>query len=181
MQRTLGLAVLHRHFDLEPGERLVEYNAVTAPWRMPESLKLLRGKVFPKAWAFGAASSSEEGLELFPYEFGFDPEAGDGAEGGGVVFRKEFVQELRDVLVREGLVGTYGVCAVGEEEGLPGRRLLEFTAGRTSVVVPLPGGGLGEEEMRRVVEATWVFPCIEGVDGAKLRLCAKECYGHKGP
>ena len=41
VHQTLGLTVLHRHFDLETGEKLVEFNAVTAPWRMPDSPELL--------------------------------------------------------------------------------------------------------------------------------------------
>jgi hypothetical protein len=179
VHQTLGLAVLHRHFDLETGEKLVEYNAVTAPWRMPDSLKIIRGKVFPKSWVFG------EDEELYPYEFGYDPYIGgdtDGGRGGGfaaVNFSHAFVSEMRDLLKTYGLMRTYGVCLIEERVWDPSMpRLLEFTAGRTSVVVPL---AVSEEETKSVVESTWVFPCVASVEGeeARLKICAKECYGHK--
>jgi len=182
MHRTVGLTVLHRHFDLEAGEKLVEYNAVTAPWRIPDSLKVLRGKVFPKSWVFNG-----EGGELYPYEFGYDPDV-EGGGGGFSGFSVAFVQEVREVLARNALVRTYGLCLVSSAVWDPGApRMLEFTAGRTSVVVPL-SGGLDGVEMRSIVEATWVFPCVSsmaGVEGggapARLKICALECYGHKDP
>lgn len=32
MERKFGLAMLHRHFDLEPGEMLVDYEGTSVPW-----------------------------------------------------------------------------------------------------------------------------------------------------
>src|ERR1700722_10973256 len=34
MDRTFGLILLHRHFDLNENERLVEYNGTSVPWRL---------------------------------------------------------------------------------------------------------------------------------------------------
>ena len=92
------------------------------------------------------------------------------------------------MLVENGLVKTYGLCLISAAVWDPGApRMLEFTAGRTSVVVPL-SGGLGGEEERSIVEATWAFPCVslmgdvEGGGGpTRLKICALECYGHKDP
>jgi hypothetical protein len=174
VQQTLGLAVLHRHFDLETGEKLVEYNAVAAPWRMTDAMQVIRGKVFPKSWAF----AGDDG-ELYPYEFGYDPDV-DG--GFTAKFSQAFVREMADLLKGNGLARTYGLSLISPDVWDPERpRMLEFTAGRTSVVVPL-GEGLAEEDMKSVVEATWAFPCVSSMDGAepsRLKICARECFGHK--
>jgi hypothetical protein len=32
MDRTFGVTLLHRHFELDPDERLVEYRGTSIPW-----------------------------------------------------------------------------------------------------------------------------------------------------
>lgn len=39
MDRTYGLMLLHRHFDLSNGERLVEYQGASVPWQHDELYK----------------------------------------------------------------------------------------------------------------------------------------------
>ncbi|KAI9855296.1 MAG: hypothetical protein M1813_009835 [Trichoglossum hirsutum] len=185
--QTIGLTVLHRHFDLETGEKLVEYNSVSAPWRMPDSLKVPKGKVFPKAWAFDVDG------ELYPYEFGYDPDvvapSDTGLDGGvynSTTFNHAFIKEIRDVLTHNGLTRTHGLCLISPVVWDPSApRMLEFTAGRTSIMIPL-SDSMSAKEIQSVVEATWVFPCVSSLDDvegggtpSRLKICAKECYGHK--
>lgn len=49
MERTFGLAMLHRHFDLEANERLVDYQGTSTPWQAT-----VTGMRDPQAaiWAF---------------------------------------------------------------------------------------------------------------------------------
>lgn len=49
MERMFGLAMLHRHFDLEGNERLVDYQGTSTPWQAA-----LPGMKDPQAaiWAF---------------------------------------------------------------------------------------------------------------------------------
>ncbi|CAK7271225.1 hypothetical protein SEPCBS57363_004506 [Sporothrix epigloea] len=59
MERTFGLAMLHRHFDLGADEKLVEYQGTSTPWKaVAPEMKEPQSSI----WAF-------DGETLKPTEF----------------------------------------------------------------------------------------------------------------
>ncbi|KAJ5491649.1 hypothetical protein N7539_003216 [Penicillium diatomitis] len=50
--RTFGLAMLHRHFDLEPGGMLVDYEGTSVPWN--ESHVSEMNPLEPAIWAISS-------------------------------------------------------------------------------------------------------------------------------
>ncbi|KAJ5394561.1 uncharacterized protein N7487_012202 [Penicillium crustosum] len=61
-----GVALVHRHFDLEEGTLLVEKDMVTAPWKCDRSFTKHGGRIIPTSWFY-------QGDRLYPYEFAFFP------------------------------------------------------------------------------------------------------------
>jgi hypothetical protein len=61
-----GVALVHRHCDLDEGTVLVERSMITAPWQCGDSFSKHGGEVVPTSWL------CKEG-KLFPYEFTFSP------------------------------------------------------------------------------------------------------------
>lgn len=59
MDRTFGLILPHRHFDLGENERLVGYGGTSVPWRLSKS----SGNIRPSNWLLTADGA------LRPYEF----------------------------------------------------------------------------------------------------------------
>jgi hypothetical protein len=49
MDRTFGLSMVHRHFDLMPDQKLVEYNGTSTPWTA--GISGMR-EPRPSIWAF---------------------------------------------------------------------------------------------------------------------------------
>lgn len=62
MDRIFGLAMIHRHFDLKPNQKLVEYNGTSTPWDSSQTTVGMRNPQ-PHMWAF-----DKDGL-LKPIEF----------------------------------------------------------------------------------------------------------------
>ena len=73
LESQLGIGLLHRHFDLEGFEKLVEFNNISSPWAI-KAENHMRGKVLPCSWLINSG-------KLMPYEFFFAPGASE-AEGG---------------------------------------------------------------------------------------------------
>lgn len=168
VERELGLTLIHRHFDLLPGERLVEYENVATPWVMSEVSPLLRGRIHAKRWAFVNDS-------LYPYEFNFSSHPMDSE----YEFNPEFLAAFSSVLREQNLETTLGLAHTPESTWRAGNAsLVEFTAGRTSVLVPMTP----ELENAFLTEAQWVFPCIWDPvkdEGIRSRFCMVKCLGHE--
>ena len=163
---------MHRHFSLEPSEQLVQYEHTTAPWRVTESPNYLQPRITPKNWAFISG-------KLFPYEFRFSPSDDDAVPYS---LPPAFLDDVLEVLTRHDLQDVYGLARLQAEDRdttKPG--LLEFTAGRTNIVVPFTP----DMEKMSKVDASWLFPCggsfIEPKDGSgglTTRFCTLQCRSH---
>jgi hypothetical protein len=69
LEPVLGIGLLHRHFELRPNEKLVEFNNISVPWLHPyDNEEHSGGKILPNTWLL----DSNSGL-LLPYEFFFSP------------------------------------------------------------------------------------------------------------
>lgn len=180
MQQKVALCVVHRHFDLQQREQLVEYNDVIAPWRVEDSPEYLQPGIMPKNWAF-----IDDGA-LFPYEFRFNADVRSCADTNELPFPLTFSGELYDALKHFGIAETYGLVAIENDDfdaTTPPK--MEFTAGRTSVLVDMTQ----DMEDATNVEAAWAFPCSGRLAGAfgpdgglvKKRACLLQCRGHQDP
>jgi hypothetical protein len=140
VQNDLALCVVHRHFSLEPSEQLVEYQHVTAPWRVGESLDYFQPRISPKNWTFIDG-------RLFPYEFRF-ADSDDAAEPYS--FPPAFVDDLLEVFTRHNLQDVYGLAKLQvEDRDMTTPGLLEFTAGRTNIAMPFMPVWKSLGELRR--------------------------------
>jgi hypothetical protein len=155
VDHELGLALTHRHFDLQPGEQLVEYENVATPWLVSTLQPALKSRLVPKTWAYVDG-------DLYPYEFSFVSAAAPGSTKP-YEFKPDFLVEFRNALVKYGLEDTFGLARFPDGGPCDGVPMMEFTAGRANITIPISDGVGGDFHP----DATWMFPCIwdQSVDG----------------
>jgi hypothetical protein len=171
VDHELGLALTHRHFALQPGEQLVEYENVATPWLTSTLNPVLKARLVPKTWAY------VEG-ELYAYEFSFVPAAST-SDMKPYEFKQEFLAEFREALLKYGLEETFGLARFPDTGPCDGVPMMEFTAGRANVMIPVSDGTEGAGPFHP--DATWMFPCIwdQSVDGdgkPTMRWCGKAAH-----
>lgn len=161
MQERYGVSLLHRHFDMDPEERLVEYHDVSTPWRLSNTedpvVPALGGYIVPQNFKL-------EGGKSTPFEFAMQyekPESDDDAS-------PEFLNDLSQVLETHNLSNVLGLRRRSPETDLT----LEVTQGRANIMV-LPG-----KTDEPVIEAFWTFG--EGVDAEAVcrQVCSVYCGVH---
>jgi len=152
LQKTHGLVLLHRHFDLSPGEFMVEYRGTATPWPLDAHLPI-GAAIRPTTWAVTDGA-------MKPYEFEFIPGAEDIGDHRDTIDPK-FVQELHDLLDERDLLSIFGVVKLPSGADMI-RDAYEITVGRSSVT--FPGG-----DMNKGVGAMWRFED----DGTGI--CARVC------
>lgn len=98
MEYTFGLAMPHRHFNIPPGQLMVNYNGTATAWNATPGDGM--DKPQPAAWSFSPAG------ELVPIEFSYSK--GHKFEFG----EKEsvFVAEFRRLLDGRDLRDVFGLC-----------------------------------------------------------------------
>lgn len=117
MERRFGLAMMHRHFDLAPSERLVEYLGTSTPWTGSSSGM---NEPQPVMWAF-----DREGL-LRPTEYRYSAMIDDKFDSNEL----EFLAKLKAELASRGLAHVFGLARY------PGDNFegsCEFTQGRANI------------------------------------------------
>lgn len=98
MDRTFGLALMHRHFNLPTNHMLVEYNGTSTPWDAGASEGMEQPQ--PLIWSFNSKG------ELTPTEFKY-------SKGHNTVLGKKelaFVKGFRHLLEEKGLMEVFGLC-----------------------------------------------------------------------
>lgn len=98
MDRTFGLAMLHRHFDLERGEMLVDYEGTSVPWN--EAHVSGMNPPEPAIWAI-----SSDG-DFKPTEFSFS--AGNGLTMGEQEL--QFMKRFKELLHEHKATQSFGLC-----------------------------------------------------------------------
>lgn len=117
-----GVALVHRHFDLEEGTILMEKDMVTAPWTCDNSFVKHGGRIVPISWF------CKEGV-LRPYEFGFYPySTTDPAELEG---HSSFVEAFFDAVNLHGLSNSVGLRRLSGHESTG---MLECTEGKVNIM-----------------------------------------------
>ena len=110
----LAVGLLHKHFDLEPGERLVRTvldptHAYAVPRVVGRS-----DEVLPWMWRFGDGA---DGVGWYPLEY-VDPTDAGHALHTLVQHCEPLFDELASTLVRHDLVDVFGITAAYADEGL---------------------------------------------------------------
>jgi len=159
----IGLALLHKHFTVEEGERVVEFGHVSTPWPVPDDGRVAGGYVVPRSWRFWDGS-------LEPYEFGFNHPGQE--EYDDVDLPDDFVRQLQDFLTEANLLDVLGICAIGPAENV-GR--IEKNRGRVNFTVPAASPqDLDVRSTPTHSPSVWSFDCKVGLNDATIKL-ARAC------
>ncbi|KAF4445054.1 hypothetical protein FACUT_256 [Fusarium acutatum] len=161
---TVGLALLHKHFSIEEGERVVEFGHVSTPWPVPPDGRTAGGYLVPRSWRFW-----DDMLE--PYEFGFNHPGQE--EYKDVPLPAGFVERLRAFLAETNLLDVLGICVIGEDE-VVGR--IEKNRGRVNFTVPASRPeDLSVDLTPTHSPSVWSFDCKSGLNDATIKL-ARACW-----
>lgn len=118
METTFGLVMLHRHFDIMPEQKMVEYRGTSSPWVTIAGMTELK----PTVWAF------DEDTRLRPTEFRYTREDTREVSFGQAELR--FIASLREKLVAHGLMELFGLARYPGDD-FPGS--CEITQGSANI------------------------------------------------
>ncbi|EFE37717.1 hypothetical protein TRV_07632, partial [Trichophyton verrucosum HKI 0517] len=119
MEKRLGLAILHRHFDLNVDERLVDYNGTSLPWPTAHTQEI--EEPYASIWSKAADGT----FRPTEYRYSQNPEAA--AIGPAEL---NFMEEFDKLLQQHGASDLFGLCLYpGDDfEGS-----CEITVGRANI------------------------------------------------
>lgn len=118
MDRKFGLVILHRHFDLGVGEKLVEYNGTSSPWPTAPTNGVEEPR--PSVW-----SKALDG-QFRPTEFRYSCDDRAGMSEEELSFMEEFDKLLQDIRASD----VFGLC---DYPGDGFRGSCEITVGRANI------------------------------------------------
>ncbi|GFF59091.1 hypothetical protein IFM51744_09792 [Aspergillus udagawae] len=162
----LGLTLVHRHFDVNEDELLVESNGTTMPWTVPGLASFCDddGTIKPQSWAFLHG-------RLMPFEFFFEPSFSSPKDPrvdllSGV--DSAFFHEFESVLRQRHLDNTLGLCLLSR---CP-QPQIEITRGRANITF-----NVSEDNYRNArgefTEVVWA--CTEATPGVAEFTGTKKC------
>lgn len=158
VQDKLGVRLLHRHFDMNPNERLVEVRKTSFPIEVDVTEEPVipwhAGNIVPQVYR-------SMGSWLVPCEFAW--EEGEGADAFD--FDDQFARRFGELLEEYGMQDLLGLCRRGPED--ESHLSMEVTHGRVNVMVPQESIGAPEH-----VEAFWAY----NEDGLEKAACVVVCY-----
>jgi len=128
MERTFGLVLLHRHFELSPKERLVTYQGTSVPWTEEaiNDSKIKPGTIQPSSWLL------DETGDIHPYEFEYISHRDTGAQMHIDAGMYHFLQSFQRLLREQGLLDVLGLCRY-PGDGFRGD--IELTMGRANIKI----------------------------------------------
>ncbi|KAJ5143702.1 uncharacterized protein N7515_002489 [Penicillium bovifimosum] len=150
-----GVALVHRHFDLEEGTILVEKDMVTAPWKCDNSFAKHGGRIVPISWFF------KEGRP-YPYEFGFFPYSK--TDPPKLEQHASFVEAFFDAVNLHGLDNFVGLRRLSGHESTG---MLECTEGRVNIM--FPSNEIPAELLQNGTDTMWFF---DGQPPYRMYRCA---------
>lgn len=149
LNNKLGVALVHRHFDLKPDEVMVDYQGVATPWNtaLLDQYSTF-GSVLPLSWVVVDGKPR-------PYEFYYATKASaDGSEA--IELPRDFVAEYDSLLKRSGLEGFLGIRALKGQSGEGNEGTMEFTQRYATFTVPYKSGS-GYKPKGAVYRTAWSF------------------------
>lgn len=157
MQDRYGVCLLHRHFDLQETEQVVEYGGVATPW--PTNCPLpTDSQLHPTVWKIS-------GGMLEPYEFQFIPAAATQEESLQHPVNEGFVRVLYGFLKENDLLDVFGLARLScSPSKMPMIPCFEANIGRVSLTFPVDDTVTG-------VGAMWCFES-QG-KGICVRVCSQ--------
>ncbi|KAJ5414892.1 hypothetical protein N7509_000226 [Penicillium cosmopolitanum] len=118
MDRTFGLAMLHRHFDLEPDEMLVDYEGTSIPWNAAHVSGMNSPE--PAIWAI----SSDGDFKPTEFYFSADRSLAMGEE------ELRFMKRFQVLLHEHKATQSFGLCRYPGDDF---NGLCEVTHGRANI------------------------------------------------
>ncbi|KAJ5394741.1 hypothetical protein N7509_006528 [Penicillium cosmopolitanum] len=118
MDRTFGLAMLHRHFDLEPDEMLVDYEGTSVPWKSGH----VSGMKPPQSAIWAVSSDGEFRPTEFYFSEGKDLNIGEDELG--------FMKRFQELLHEHNVTQSFGLCRYPGDDF---NGLCEITHGRANI------------------------------------------------
>lgn len=159
IHKEWGIVLLHKHFDISPGDRLVEFGNTSTPWRAEtkdSTFEKYGGLVVPRSYKLLDG-------QFTPYEFAYMP----GTIPGKNVEIPEGVGKLLQSLGAEHILGLRFL------EGRQPDFNVEVTEHNANVMVPR--GCMPDDTL---IPAVWIFE-PEDDDRCNCReYCSKESWGH---
>lgn len=139
MNETFGIGLLHRHFDIDDNQILVEFNNITLPWKTAMIAPEEDGSTI-SATSWKLIPQSDDKFAWMPYEFKWEPavkpEAALESASTSVPIDlnlekyKTFLEEFSAALRKEGLEKVLGL-RVWPGQGFRGG--LERTEGKANI------------------------------------------------
>ncbi|KAH7019807.1 hypothetical protein EDB80DRAFT_820410 [Ilyonectria destructans] len=159
VNKIYGVALLHKHFQIQPTERLVDIRNVSSPWETGGDtdpvLKKYNGVIVPRSLRFLNG-------DLLPYEFDFS------AEKSSTESNAEFLQQLSAFFHQNGLDQVLGLRLL---ESRDPDVSVEVTEGTSNIMLPQ-----GAVDTQQLIPAMWVF----STDGDDYCSCVEYCYEDRG-
>lgn len=124
MERVFGLRLLHRHFDLFPNERLVEYRGTSVPWSDPDTIA--SPNIRPSNWVL-----AEDG-NFQPYEFLYSTDNATSFDSTSLESPecRHFIDAVKDLLYETNATNIFGLCSYPGDDH---KATLEITEGRANI------------------------------------------------
>lgn len=138
VQSTLGVALVHRHFDLAEHEILVNVGNVAIPW---DSNDETSGLANPSSWCF-----TKDGV--MPYEF-----TCRGVKVPMDDHMKEFLSDYHAIFEKNHASRVLGLCTLAGVPAEGEAPTMEFTSGRANITLPFdvnPSEGGATEAMWQI-------------------------------
>ena len=177
VEEAFGVGLIHRHFDIEEDEKLVEFNNVSTPWTIDVGLNEFAGKtnslVYEIAWMLNNND------KWMAYEYSFSPAAGKGS----------YIVNIREPKYHNFLVEYTAALKAGGWEKLLGLRawpgpgfhgVFEFTQGKANINLVPEQFSFDKEKGIKYQETMW-FWADEFVKKLSSCYCFTENHGPHTP
>lgn len=160
-----AIRLLHRHFDVKDGEKVVHHGNVAMPWEIPSLPEAVRERVVPSSFM-----TTSSGL-FFPYEFTYGDSKGTGRSPDELLaLHGDFIRDFGAALQQLGLIDVLSLAVAAL---MPGGIGMETTEGRANITIPMEAsdalGGDGH------IETVWTFdPLKPHAKGKCKYFCRKK-------
>lgn len=128
MQKYFGVALLHKHFDLDKDEQLVEINDVASAWKVKTDTRDLARFVVPSTWKI---KQGKNGANFTPIEFEFEAQGARPHNDLTDADAQSFLEDYANSVCNGGLETCLGLTTRHKRSAG-----IEVTEGKTNVFFP---------------------------------------------